>query len=129
MLPALLAGGVRHGRGSDAVAALSAIGLLAVYGLMMALSLALGVYLPAALARAAIRGSMADGFDWRRNIGFIRANLGNYLLALVAYMLAGFVAQFGILLCCFGIFPAVFWSHATGAVAIGETVRLNPGSV
>jgi hypothetical protein len=127
-LPALLVGGL-HGRGgSGAVAALSGLGLLAVYALALLLSLALGVYLPAALARAAIHGRVASGFDWRGNVAFVRANLGNYLLALLVYLLAGFVAQFGTLLCCVGVFPATFWSHATGAIAIGETARLNRGS-
>jgi hypothetical protein len=103
--------------------------MFAAYGVMMLLSLALAVYLPAALAGAALRGTIGAGFDWRRTLAFVRANPGNYLLALVVYLVSGLVAQAGFLLCCIGVFPAVFWSHATGAVAIGEAVRLNPDSL
>jgi hypothetical protein len=125
MLPSLLAAGLGREAGG-LLPALSSLGLLLVYALTMLLSLALAVYLPAALARTAARGRMADGFDWRANVDFIRANLGNYLLALVVYLVAAFVAQLGILLCCVGLFPTVFWSHVTGAVAIGEAARLGP---
>ena len=90
----------------------------------MLASLALAVYLPAALARSALRGTVADGFAWREILGFIKANLGNYLLSLVIYLLASFLAQFGFLLCCVGIFPAAFWGYMVLAVALGQTVRL-----
>ena len=81
------------------------LGIVAVYGLVMVASLALAVYLPAALARAALRGTVSDGFAWREILGFIKANLGNYLLSLVIYLLASFVSQFGIILCCVGDLP------------------------
>jgi hypothetical protein len=67
---------------------------------------------------------VAAGFEWRQNVEFIRANLANYALALVSYLVAGFVAQFGVLLCCVGVFPAAFWSYLVLAVALGQTVRL-----
>jgi hypothetical protein len=94
----------------------------------MVVSLAALVYLPAAMARAALRGSFAEGFSWREITAFIQANLGNYALALVVYLLASFLSQFGMLLCCVGIFPAAFWSYQILAYALGETVRLNPTS-
>jgi hypothetical protein len=116
-------------RGSDpseALGLMGGLGIVAVYGLVMVASLALAVYLPAALARAALRGTVSDGFAWREILGFIKANLGNYLLSLVIYLLASFVGQFGIILCCVGIFPAVFWGYMVLAVALGQTVRLSP---
>jgi hypothetical protein len=112
-------------RPSEALGVLGGLGIVALYGLVMVVSLALAVYLPAALARAALRGTVADGFAWREALAFIRANLGNYFLSLVIYLLASFVAQFGILLCCVGIFPAVFWGYLVLAVALGQTVRLS----
>ncbi len=127
MAPAVLLSGSR--RGSEAMAGLSALGIVAFYGLVMLASLALMVYLPAALARAALRGSFAAGFDWRANVEFIRQNLGNYLLSLVVYLVASVAAQFGVLLCCVGVFPVAFWAYLALAQALGETVRLNPTSV
>ena len=111
---------------SEALGLMGGLGIVAVYGLVMVASLALAVYLPAALARAALRGTVSDGFAWREILGFIKANLGNYLLSLVIYLLASFVGQFGIILCCVGIFPAVFWGYMVLAVALGQTVRLSP---
>lgn len=111
---------------SDAFAALGGLGIVALYGVVMLVSLALGVYLPAALARSALRGTVGDGFAWREVFAFIRANLGNYLLTLIIYLLASFLSQFGILLCCVGLFPAAFWGYLVLAVALGQTIRLSP---
>ncbi len=132
LTPAMLAGGLGgrnlHGP-AEAIGALSGLALVAVYGLAMLLSLVVAVYVPAALARAAMHGSIAEGFAWRDNLAFIRANLGNYLLSFVIYMVAGFAAQFGVLLCCVGVFPAAFWSHMVAAAALGDTIRLNRTSI
>ena len=112
-------------RASDALAVLGGLGVVALYGVVMILSLVLAVYLPAVLARVAMRGTVADGFAWREALAFIQANLGNYLLSLVIYLLASFLAQFGILLCCVGFFPAIFWAYLVMAAALGQTVRLS----
>jgi hypothetical protein len=109
----------------DAVGVLGGLGAVALYGLVMLVSLALAVYMPAALARAAMRGTVADGFAWREILRFITGNLANYLITLVIYLLASFVAQFGFLLCCVGVFPAAFWSYMVLAVALGQTIRLS----
>jgi hypothetical protein len=127
-LPLLVISG--SGRNVEgALAALGGLGVVAFYGLLMLGSLALAVYLPAAFARSALRGTVADGFAWREILGFIQANLGNYLLVLVIYLLASFLAQFGILLCCVGLFPAVFWGYMVLAVALGQVVRLSPVAI
>jgi Protein of unknown function (DUF4013) len=124
MLPFMaLSGG--HADVSEALGVLGGLGMIGLYGLVMVVSLVLAVFLPAALARAALRGTVADGFAWREVLGFIRANLGNYMICLVIYLLAAFVAHFGVLLCCVGVFPAVFWSYVVLAVALGQTVRLS----
>jgi len=113
-------------RPSEALGLLGGLGIVALYGVLMLVSLALAVYLPAAIARSALRGTVADGFAWREVLGFMRANLGNYLLTLVIYLLASFLSQFGMVLCCVGIFPAAFWGYMVLAAALGQTVRLSP---
>jgi hypothetical protein len=127
IVPGLVASG--SGRGGDALAAVSALGIVALYGVVMLVSLALGLYLPSALTRAALRGSVADGFAWRENFAFIKANLANYALSLVSYLVAGFLAQFGVLLCCVGVFPVAFWSYLVLASSLGQTARLSPKPV
>jgi hypothetical protein len=111
-------------RGPEAV--VGALGFTALFPLFTLVSLVLALYLPAALARTAVHGTVSAGLDWRANIAFIRANIGNYLLSLVIYLLASLIAQFGFLLCCVGVLPASFWAYSVLGVALGETVRLNP---
>jgi hypothetical protein len=129
--PAMLLSGARSAEfdPSRAIGAISGLAMAALYGVFMLASLALAVYLPAALARTALRGTVADGFDWRANVEFIRANLGNYLLSLVVYLAASLVAQLGIVLCCVGIFPAMFWAYLVFANALGQTARLSPAPI
>lgn len=121
------------GRGSheaaDAIGALGALGFAGLYVVLILVGLALSLYLPAVFVRVALSGEFADGFDWRKNFEFIRANLANYALSLVFYLVAHFVAQFGILLCCVGVFPCAFWAYLILGFGLGETVRLNPRSV
>lgn len=124
---ALLGGGLsaaaRSGRAEDAVGGVIALGILLMYGLILILSLALAIYFPAALTRMVLLDRFGAGFEVRENLLYIRRNLGNYLLALLLYLLASFVAQFGIILLCIGIFPATFWASLVGAWAFGETAR------
>jgi hypothetical protein len=127
MIPLFAMGAVDGGEG--AAAALGGIGILLFYGVILLLSLAGLVYLPAALLRSVLKDSFAEGFAVREVVAFIRANLGNYALALVIYLLASFLSQFGMILCCVGIFPAAFWSYLVLGYGLGETVRLNPASL
>jgi hypothetical protein len=124
-------GGLGRGghQASDAVGALAGIGIAGLYVVFILLTVALSLYLPAAFVRVALRGEFKDGFDWRANFEFIRANLANYALSLVFYLVASFVAQFGAILCCIGVFPCAFWAYLVLGYGLGETVRLNPRSV
>jgi len=126
VVPMIMASGaLSSDKLQEALGALGAFGMVALYGVVMLLSFAMALYLPAALARAALRGSLGEGFALRENLAFITANLGNYALALVSYLLAAFLAQFGFLLCCVGVFPAAFWSYLVLTSALGQTVRLS----
>lgn len=130
---ALFLGGVgaltRRSEAEDVLGALGGIGLVGLYGILLLVGLALALYLPAAFTRVALRNDFAQGFAFSANLAFIRANLGNYLLSLVIALVAGFVAQFGVLLCCIGVFPASFWAYCIAGHCLGETVRFNPRSV
>ncbi len=130
MLPVMALGSLRsHGDAAQAAGALSSLGIVVVYGVFLLFSLALGIYVPSALVRVAMLGGIAEGFAWRQNLDFIRANLCNYALSLVVGIVGGLIAQVGALLCCVGVFPAAFWGNVAVATALGQTVRLNPGSI
>jgi len=113
---------------ADALGPFGAVLVVAMYGVIMVVSLAVAVYLPAALVRSSLAGTIAAGFEWRENVAFIKQNLANYALSLVGYLVAAFAAQFGFILCCVGFFPAAFWSYLVLAVALGQTVRLSGAS-
>lgn len=114
---------------SEAFGALTGIGFLAFYALFMVAMMVLMIYLPAALTRHALTGRFATGFELRENVDFIRRNFLNYALALVLYMLASFVAQFGVLACCIGVFPVSFWALCVFGWGLGETARRDSGLV
>jgi hypothetical protein len=131
---ALFVGGVgaladRSRGAQEAVGVLGGLGFVGLYALVLLAGLLLTLYFPAACVRMIVRDSFSEGFAFAANFAFIRANLGNYLLSVVAYIVANFVSQFGVILCCVGVFATTFWSYLVLAHAIGETVRLNPGSI
>jgi hypothetical protein len=131
---ALFVGGVgalaeRSSGGGEAIGVLGGLGFMGLYALLLVAGLALTVYFPAACVRMIVRDSFSEGFAFAANFAFIRANLGNYLLSVVAYLVANFLSQFGVILCCVGVFVTAFWSYLVLGHAIGETVRLNPRSV
>jgi hypothetical protein len=115
-------------KASDALGFAGAMGVLVLYATVAIVGIALAIYLPSALARTALSGRAGTAFEWRENLAFIRDNLASYALALVAYLVASFLAQFGFLLCCVGVFPAAFWSHLVLAHAMGDLVRSSPKS-
>jgi hypothetical protein len=125
---ALLTGGLgaQSQEAGQAVGALFGLGFFAMYGLFWLVMLALMFYMPAPLTRLALSGDFRAGLDFRENIAYIKRNLSNYVLALTFYLLASFIAQFGVLLCCIGLFPVSFWSLCVLGFALGETARRDP---
>jgi len=124
-------GGIPHGSDDarSAAAALGGLALVGVYGVIGLLGLGLAIFLPAVFVRVALKDRFEEAFAFREAVRFIQANLGNYALSLVFYLVANFASQFGAILCCVGVFPAIFWSYLVLGHALGETVRRNPGSV
>jgi hypothetical protein len=84
------------------------------------------LYLPAALLRLALERRFGAAFEVEKNFELIKRNVGNYVLALLVFLLANFISQFGILLFCIGILPASFWGSCVGAYALGEVALRDP---
>jgi Protein of unknown function (DUF4013) len=120
----------RDSDGASAVlGVMGGLGLAAAYVLFALAGLVLAVFLPAVFVRVALLDKFEEAFAFRAHLRFIQANLGNYALSLVFYLVAHFLSQFGALLCCVGVFPAIFWGYLVSAYSLGETVRRNPASV
>ncbi|HSF16370.1 MAG TPA: DUF4013 domain-containing protein [Vicinamibacteria bacterium] len=103
------------------------IGVPALVGgfvIVFCLSLALIVYLPTAFVGFIGTSRFGAAFEIKENLDFIRQNGPTYILALITIVVAAFVAQFGLLLFCIGVFPAAFWSTCVFGYVIGELAKL-----
>ncbi|HEY8848674.1 MAG TPA: DUF4013 domain-containing protein [Thermoanaerobaculia bacterium] len=96
-----------------------------VWCLIFPIGLALAVWMPAALLMAVVQREFSAAFEFSRILAFIRANLGNYLLAFVVWLIARFGSSLGFLLLCVGIFFTMFWAFCVAAYAFGQTYRLS----
>jgi hypothetical protein len=88
-----------------------------IYGLF------LGVVLPAAFAQYAVRGDFGAFFRCGEMFKFIKANLGNYIIALVLAAVAQFIGSFGVVLCFIGAIFTQFWALLVGGHLLGQVYR------
>jgi hypothetical protein len=113
----------RDGDPSPAAALL--LVLLVILAVVMVFALLF--YFTAAFTRLALEERFGAAFEVQENLSYIQRNTGNLLMALLAFIVSNFIAQFGILLFCVGILPATFWSQCVGAYALGDVAFRDPG--
>jgi hypothetical protein len=92
--------------------------------LFVPLSLAVTFFMPASLLFAAVERRFGAAFELGRIWPFIKQNIGNYILAIVVYLVARFLAGFGIALLCVGIIFTGFWSFLITTHAFAQVYRL-----
>jgi hypothetical protein len=121
MVPAGILGGIDNeafqalGSGIAGCAACLAVPLL----------LAMFLFMPASLLFAAVEQRFGAAFEFARIWPFIRANIGNYLLAVVVYLIARFLGGFGVALLCIGVIFTGFWSFLITTHAFAQVYRLS----
>jgi hypothetical protein len=93
--------------------------------LFVPLFLAMAVFMPGSLLFAVMEQRFGAAFEFGRIWTFIRANIGNYLLAVVIYFIARFLGGFGIALLCIGVIFTGFWSFLITAHAFAQVYRLS----
>src|SRR5712692_452040 len=71
---------------SEAARTMGGITASLAWCLIFPLGLALALWLPAAMLMVVVTGQFSAGFEFSRIFGFIRANIGNYLLAIVVWL-------------------------------------------
>lgn len=96
-----------------------------IWCLTVPVSLAFSLWMPAALLFAVIDRRFGAAFDFKRIWAFIRANLGNYLLAYVVYLVVRMAAGLGVILCCVGIIFTAFWAMIVATYAYATVYRLS----
>jgi hypothetical protein len=122
----MIMGAVAGAARSEALSGLIALVMLLVQLIFLMVGLALALYLPAAIARMTLYQRLGAGFEVKENIALIRRNPSNYAIALLILLLAHFIAQFGVILCCVGAFATSFWSMCVMGYVLGEVVRRDP---
>lgn len=95
-----------------------------VWCLMVPLSLAMMLFMPASLLFTAVERRVGAAFEFGRIWPFIRNNIGNYLLAVVVYLVARFLGGFGIFLLCVGVIFTAFWSLLITTHAFSQVYRI-----
>lgn len=109
---------------NEAVRTIGGLGVSAVWCMIFPIGLALAIWLPGALLMAVTTGEFSAAFDFGRIARFIRANIGNYVLAFVVWLVARFAAGLGILLLCIGVIFTGFWALAVAVYAFAQVYRL-----
>jgi hypothetical protein len=92
--------------------------------LIMPLSLAIAFFMPASLLFASVEQRFNAAFDFSRIWPFIKNNIGNYLLALVVYLIARTLSGVGIVLLCIGVVFTGFWSFLITTHGYAQAYRL-----
>lgn len=92
--------------------------------LMVPLSFAILLLMPASLLFAAVERRFGAAFDFARIWPFIRNNIGNYLLAILVYLVARFLGGFGIMLLCVGVIFTAFWAMLVQTHGFAQVYRI-----
>ena len=93
--------------------------------LILPLSLAITFFLPASLLWVSMKRSFGAAFQFGEIFAFIRENVGNYLLAIVVYLVANFIGQLGTILLCVGVLFTAFWSYLITTHAFAQVYRMS----
>lgn len=97
-----------------------------VWCIAFPLGLAMALWLPGALMFAAVERRFGAAFEFGQIAAFIKANIGNYVLAFVVWLVVRMIVPFGMILLCVGIFFTGFWSLVVAAYSFGQVWRLAP---
>lgn len=79
--------------------------------------------LPAGIIRFVQFDTIGSAFQFGEIFGFIRANIGDYIIVVLLSLVAQFIAALGIILCVIGVFFTSFWSYLVTANLYGQLAR------
>ena len=119
-IPAALMGAIHDNQGAQVAGSCLSASMVC---LMFPLGLAVTLWYPAALLRLVAERRFGAAFEFGPIWQFIKANVGNYLLAIVVYFVARFLAGIGILLLCIGVIFTGFLSLCVMAHAFAQVWR------
>lgn len=95
--------------------------LSAIWGLLI------GVVFPAAMIKYAETEEFGAFFRFGDIFSFIKANISNYIVAILLAWVAQIVAGFGVIACVIGVFLTAFWSQLVGVHLLGQVAYVAKG--
>ena len=120
-VPAVMMAGSSH----DALSNLGGVMMTCAWCIFFPLSLLFAFYIQGALLFAVVERDFGAAFQVGRILGFIRDNLGNYIVAFVVYLVARFAAPLGLILCCIGVVFTSFWALLVATHGFAQAWRLS----
>jgi hypothetical protein len=95
--------------------------------IMLLLALAGGVLGYVGMARYVQTDRLSAAFEFNEVIALLRKHIGLWLLALVVGILAGLVAQLGLIACGVGVLFTLFYAYCVQGHALGQILRTIQG--
>ncbi|HEX9501643.1 MAG TPA: DUF4013 domain-containing protein [Thermoanaerobaculia bacterium] len=114
-----------NGSENDTMRSLGGMTASCIWCLMFPVSVAMALWVPAALLAVVVTGEFSAAFQFANIWKYIRANIGNYLLAFVVWLVARFAAGFGFVLLCVGVVFTIFWAFCVAAYAFAQVYRMS----
>jgi hypothetical protein len=108
------------GSDSDIAGPLMIIVMVCCYGLLFIYSLALSVFIPAAMGHFVATEKMSSAFRFSEVIGLVRVAPGPYLMVLVGVILSGMIGSLGSILCVIGVLLTYAYAMAINGHLYGQ---------
>jgi hypothetical protein len=114
--------------GSDAAGMLQVVAVC-INCFQIVLNLVVAIIFPAAMIRYAQYGTFGSAFEFGEIFGFVRNNIGDYIIVILLTWVAGLIAGFGLILCFIGVFFTMFWSYLVAGNLYGQLARKAQGVI
>jgi len=108
---------------SDALMSMTGLVTACVYCVVPLWGIVVVLVLPAAIIRYAVTGEFMSAFQFGEIFSFISGNIANYIVAIILYMVASFIASFGVIACFVGVLFTEFWAYLVMAHLLGQVQR------
>ena len=108
---------------SDALASMAGLLSACANCLYLVWMIVVWIVMPAACIRYAVTGELMSAFQLGELFGFIKANVANYIVAIILAGVAVFVAYFGLIACFVGVLFTLFWAYLVIGHLFGQVQR------
>jgi len=128
LFPAMLIGSAMSNGGGDGGGAIVMLATLCFTLIALIYGLAMMLVVPAALVRYAVTDDFMAALAFGEIFGLVRSHLGAFLMAWLAALIAGFIAQLGIIACGIGVLFTAFYAQTVIGHAYGQAYLTATGS-